>query len=635
MKKLSNRSWLLSLSMLAFIAMAYTTYLALAYSGQAPLDLYAFRQSQTALTAYWFLQDGFKFAYETPVAGFPWSIPFEFPIYQLIVALLSHYLNISLDATGRLVSYLFFLLSIGSVYSITKKLNLSFAVYIIFIAVAFSMPIYVYWSRSFMIETAALFFSLMSIVYFLDYFNGRKSLKVILLFLLYATLAVLQKATTALPVLFILSLVYFFREVKNGGAFFQLVLSKRMLLTGMLFIIPILIGYAWVVYTDSIKMLNPLGAKLTSAALAKWNWGTLGQRFSGSLWGTVFWKRIFVINMCGALGLFICLVPFFLGVHRYVKTIILCALAMGVAPLLLFTNLHIIHDYYQSANILYFAYALAVSLGVGITSLLGGEAVLLALFLIMLSNYAALNSGFVRNIKMMFDKTNRDVAVGDVLKRELPRDKEFVAFGNDWSSTFSYMSERKSFTVPDWFEKYGEVVEKPENFIRTGRLGGVVSCGGVRPDVSDLFKWSGESRTWKVGIVQGCTIATPAGEFKATQWKSVHCAGGVDSVDVIKKDGKRFVNISGWSLPQGGERQQSDAVYMAIDDGHGQESVLQAFSIPRMDVNRHFGISDSVDAGFSRVLRGEMGPVTYQVRLVHVRAGQAFACDASNAIHLE
>jgi hypothetical protein len=53
---------------------------------------------------------------------------------------------------------------------------------------------------------------------------------------------------------------------------------------------------------------------------------------------------------------------------------------MGLAPLLLFTNLHIIHDYYQSANILFFAYALAVSLGAGLSPLLGGEAVLFSLF---------------------------------------------------------------------------------------------------------------------------------------------------------------------------------------------------------------------------------------------------------------
>jgi 4-amino-4-deoxy-L-arabinose transferase-like glycosyltransferase len=90
----------------------------------------------------------------------------EFPIYQFVVAVLSHCFSVSLDATGRVVSYLFFIFSVGSVYSITKKLSLPFVVFIIFVAIVFSMPIYIYWGRGFMIETAALFFSLMSIVYF-------------------------------------------------------------------------------------------------------------------------------------------------------------------------------------------------------------------------------------------------------------------------------------------------------------------------------------------------------------------------------------------------------------------------------------------------------------------------------------
>jgi hypothetical protein len=147
--------------------------------------------------------------------------------------------------------------------------------------------------------------------------------------LLYATLAVLQKATTALPVLFVLSLVYFFREVRREKSLFQIVLGKKMLLTGVLFIIPILIGYAWVFIRIVSRCSIRWPWKLTSAALAKWNWGTLGQRFSGALWGTVFWKRIFVINMCGALGLFVCFVPFFLGVGRHVKMVMLCALGNG------------------------------------------------------------------------------------------------------------------------------------------------------------------------------------------------------------------------------------------------------------------------------------------------------------------
>jgi hypothetical protein len=46
------------------------------------LDQYGFRQAQTAATLEYLVKGGPWFAYETPVLGPPWSIPFEFPLYQ-------------------------------------------------------------------------------------------------------------------------------------------------------------------------------------------------------------------------------------------------------------------------------------------------------------------------------------------------------------------------------------------------------------------------------------------------------------------------------------------------------------------------------------------------------------------------
>jgi hypothetical protein len=79
-ESLKNKLFNIDLILL-FIALAsvsYSAIIAFTYANQAPLDWYAFRQTQTALTAYWFMQEGFKLAYETPVGGRPWSIPFEF-----------------------------------------------------------------------------------------------------------------------------------------------------------------------------------------------------------------------------------------------------------------------------------------------------------------------------------------------------------------------------------------------------------------------------------------------------------------------------------------------------------------------------------------------------------------------------
>lgn len=106
---------------LAAFCFSYSLYITIKYVNQVPLELYSFRQTQTALTAYWFVKNGFSLAYETPVGGPPWSIPFEFPVYQYIVALASQITNNSLDATGRAVSFLFLVLCLIPVRAITKK----------------------------------------------------------------------------------------------------------------------------------------------------------------------------------------------------------------------------------------------------------------------------------------------------------------------------------------------------------------------------------------------------------------------------------------------------------------------------------------------------------------------------------
>src|SRR5262249_12586239 len=49
-------------------------------------DAFGFRQTQTAMSTYYMLHGGPLFAYETPLFGYPWAIPIEFPLYQWIVA---------------------------------------------------------------------------------------------------------------------------------------------------------------------------------------------------------------------------------------------------------------------------------------------------------------------------------------------------------------------------------------------------------------------------------------------------------------------------------------------------------------------------------------------------------------------
>src|SRR5262245_3990911 len=85
---------------LALLVAAFSLSIAVYYSGQPLLEYESFRQTQTALTVYWMIHDAWRFDYETPVLGYPWSVPFEFPIYQSLVALISSSLGVSIDRVG-------------------------------------------------------------------------------------------------------------------------------------------------------------------------------------------------------------------------------------------------------------------------------------------------------------------------------------------------------------------------------------------------------------------------------------------------------------------------------------------------------------------------------------------------------
>src|SRR5713226_9192327 len=123
------------------------------------LDLYYFRQTQTALSAYWILHGGPWLAYETPVLGYPWAIPFEFPVYQLLVAGVA-WAGLSLDVAGRLVGFGFFLAMLWPLRMLYNAIGLGRSTYLATSILYLTSPLYLYWSRTFLMESCALFFSL-------------------------------------------------------------------------------------------------------------------------------------------------------------------------------------------------------------------------------------------------------------------------------------------------------------------------------------------------------------------------------------------------------------------------------------------------------------------------------------------
>src|SRR5439155_26437439 len=119
-------------------------------------------------TSYWFLREGFSLAYQTPVLGYPWSVPIEFPFYQLLVAAVTTVTGLPLDQAGRMVSFTFFLLSLLPLYQLTKSLNLDVAVFLITGTLFLLSPVCLFWGRAFLMESCGLFLALMFLASFVS-----------------------------------------------------------------------------------------------------------------------------------------------------------------------------------------------------------------------------------------------------------------------------------------------------------------------------------------------------------------------------------------------------------------------------------------------------------------------------------
>ena len=422
------------------------------------MEAHGFRQTQTAITSFYLKLNGFRFDYETPAVGYPWSIPFEFPIYQYLVALISKFTLMPLTNTGRLVSLLFTLLCGLPIWKSLKKLGFSNLTGFICLSLFFSSPVYLFWSGTFMIESTALFFTLYFIYFVIKILQGSRSSLDLVGAVVFLLLASLQKITTILSPLVLLGLVYIGqRGLRN--IFADL---KWNLKLGFSLLLPFGLAYMWIRYSDQIKSLNPIGLKLTSSYLSQWNYGSLSQRLSFNLWYDVIYYRN-ILKMSGQfLGLFVLLHYLKSGQSTKNKKLILISLALFFAPFLIFTNLHIIHSYYQVANSLFFS----VGLGIAVTALITEAStakkrnfISFLFFAIIASNlYFYLKGSLKEKVTGVNPLESKILVLADHIKNNTPSDRPVMWYGVDWSSEGPFYSERKSLAVPAWIDQLDPII---------------------------------------------------------------------------------------------------------------------------------------------------------------------------------
>jgi 4-amino-4-deoxy-L-arabinose transferase-like glycosyltransferase len=437
------------------------------------LDHYNFRQTQTALSAYWLWHDGFSLVYNTPVVGAPWAIPFEFPLYQWMVAFL-RLLGVPIDVGGRLISFGFYVGTLYPLWILNKELGLRRLTWVVVAALFLASPFYIFWARSVMIESTALFFSVLMLALVAKYFNDG-SWWTLVLALIAGTLAVLTKSTTFPAYAFLaglLVLTHAFKDYRQGGSRLDM---RKLALVSAVLVAALAIGFVWVWFTDQVKAQNPIGLYLTSSAISRHNFGTLDERISAKLWFDVVLNR--ALPQIFGYGLVVAGPAILAGLFsRRYRLLVIAALAGFLVPFLVFSSLHIAHTYYQSAN----ALLILIAAGLGIVAVVELGRPLLAgimLALILAGQLVYFHSEYAPVIRA--NRIKKPIyAIARAARDYVPESESLLVLGQDWSSSIAYYAERKSLTIPNWLrpDLTDEILADPEKFLGGQKLGGIVYC---------------------------------------------------------------------------------------------------------------------------------------------------------------
>ncbi|MGA3015596.1 MAG: glycosyltransferase family 39 protein [Bryobacteraceae bacterium] len=551
------------------------------------MDQHGFRQAQTAITVEYLLKGGPWFAYETPVLGPPWSIPFEFPLYQWIVASTVLILRIPIDQAGRLISALFFYASLAPLYFLLRRLGLSTAERLPFLILMVSSPLYIFWSRTVMIESCALFFGLLYLAAAAKYLDQPRPAYAVWT-LLSGSLAALVKLTTffgfaVCAVWFLLADRYFRKRSDRQRGLGHLI----YVCSAVMF--PFFIGYAWSLFAEAQRLLNPLASVLSLKALNEFTLGTV-NRLSASQWG-VFWSRG-ITDVLGSNLLILPLVVVMPFLRRKERSICCLSAATFLVVQLTFANLYFVHNYYQYANGVFLIAALGFSIA-GLLRLDGpgkvsGLILLGASVVFGLYQYQTSFHRLQRTNNLWVQPT------ADAIRLNSKPDDAVVIYGMDWSSELPYASHRRAIMVKDGAPPEDPRIQRVVANLANRRLGALAACLTARSDPSETRRRACVYGLEEVPKFEDaiCSVYVAASHPKPTaSCPPVPPFGNLEG----PTSGSKITDplfVTGWALSQAGVGQI--AIYL-----DGRLLGTAKAGIQRPDVQKAYPqFRDSLDAGF-------------------------------------
>lgn len=466
------------------------------------LDVHAWRQSHTAISTQEMLRGGPFWRYRTPIFGPPWQWPLELPVFQWLVASAVRQLGTGLEPTGRAVSVAFFVGALAALWVALDAASVAPRHRPVMLALVWASPLYIFWSRTFMIESTALCFGL---AYFAAVHRATRAdggaipIVACICTAAVGALAGATKVTTFVPCLAAGGLIVVMRWRRGGW-------SRRRGAATLVaaFVIPLAAAGTWLLFADSQKASNRIAAqhvwsgerdqRLADPEHVLAQFGSLALHSRLRSWyaapANVILGRT-RHTVVGSGWVFGAAVAVLLAFRRRLAASAVCGL-LYMLPIAIFMNLFLVHVYYSYEN----GFLVALIVGFAIVTLLeesgvvrwGGVALLAAALAAMATGY---RSGYFADQQ---STVNQTVRIADLTRQLTAPDEVMVIYGLEYSPVVPYAASRRAIMDDENRSVYDPAIRATLAALgeEGARVGALVACGesrdapAVRANISAL-----------------------------------------------------------------------------------------------------------------------------------------------------
>ena len=433
-------------------------YLTTANWNSAFMPGHEFRQTQTALVAYYIdQQDNFSLRYETPLFGKPWvALPLEVPLYEWAVVGLSRATGLPHFKSARSITLACFYLTLPALYLLLGRLGISRPRRLLGLALVLTCPVYIFYSRAFLIDSMELMASVWFLVGFVRTLDERRWVWLAGATVAGTVAALIKNTTFAVWLLpaagyTVWLLIRELRARTGWGPPLRIALWALGCIAG-----PLAALKWWLGFSDLIKAAHSSTYIFTAKNLSTGNFGLLdlAARLSRGTWEVLLARWHETIMPPWLIGLL--LVTGLVG-FRSTRGRVLLFAGLFVLSQSLFPFAFAYQDYYFYACSIYlmaaFSYVLYGALDSGWPGWLRWLVVAVPLSAQVLTYW----HGY-RPEQIVVSKGGSGLT--DALLDITPRGSVFVIAGNDWAGIVPYYSQHKALMIRNGLENDGAYLDR-------------------------------------------------------------------------------------------------------------------------------------------------------------------------------